>query len=309
MLFQINHGVQLCNRLFSLTPTMAYAIHEKIKLLVLFEEKQYLDYFPNINKSPWVKFYLTKDVNNRSSIERMTMWLSANPKKNVGAKVERALLRLLKTPKYVIKGDLRGKGRMKGLFGIDGWEHRYDLSYASEERAALLDLLMPREDIKSHVNKYFENYSGITVGVHVRRGDYKEHQGGRWYYNDETYLKAIRDIKDQLIQKGESRVRFLICSNEPFDLRNDDAELFQMEPLFPSDCMTDLYGLSQCDYIIGPPSTFSQWASYTGNRPLNVIYREGEEIKLEDFSPIVRIDTFANGINVYDKERIQCQMY
>ncbi len=303
MLLQINHGVQLCNRLFSLTPTMAYAIHKKIKLFVLFEEKQYLDYFPNIYKSPWVKFFFRKDVNHRSSLERMTMWLSANPKKNIGAKTERALLRLMNNPKYTIDGDLRGKGRLKGLFGIDGWKHRYDLSYASEERAALLDLFMPREDIKNHVNKYFEKYSGITVGVHVRRGDYKEHLGGKWFYNDETYLKVIRDIRDQLMQKGVSSMRFLICSNEPFVLRNDETELFRMKPLFPSDCMTDLYGLSKCDYIIGPPSTFSQWASYMGNRPLNVIYREGEEIKLEDFSSIVRLDTFANGINVYNNER------
>jgi hypothetical protein len=30
----------------------------------------------------------------------------------------------------------------------------------------------------------------------------------------------------------------------------------------------DLYALAQCDYITGPPTTDTQWASFYGNHPM-----------------------------------------
>jgi len=30
----------------------------------------------------------------------------------------------------------------------------------------------------------------------------------------------------------------------------------------------DMYALAECDYIIGPVSSFTQWASFYGNKPL-----------------------------------------
>jgi hypothetical protein len=32
--------------------------------------------------------------------------------------------------------------------------------------------------------------------------------------------------------------------------------------------MGDLHALARCDYIFGPQSTFTQWASFYGNKPL-----------------------------------------
>jgi hypothetical protein len=32
-----------------------------------------------------------------------------------------------------------------------------------------------------------------------------------------------------------------------------------------------MYALAQCDLILGPPSTFSQWASFYGQRPLCIV--------------------------------------
>lgn len=301
MLLQIKHNGQLCNRLFSLLPTMAYAIHNKKKLFVLLQDRKYLDYFPNIYNNHWVRFLLSKDADDHTKLYRMTRWISKNPKKNIGAKIERVLLRMADKPKYAVNGDLTETKRLKGICCIDGWEHRSDLSFINEERAKLLDLFMPREDIISHVDEYFSNYDGVTVGVHIRRGDYKEHLDGRYFFDDETYLSVIQDIKNQIIKKGINNVRFLICSNEPFIMRNDVANMFQIEPLFSSDCMTDLYGLSRCDYIIGPPSTFSQWASFMGNTPLNVFFKKGDVVKLSEFSPIVSLDRFANNTGYYDR--------
>lgn len=301
MLLQVKHSGQLCNRLFSLVPTMAYAIHNKKRLYVLFENQQYLDYFPNIKNSPWVKFRFSKDENHRSSMERATKWLSDKPKKNIGSKAERTLLRLSEKSDYLFDDDLRDFDKA-GVFFIDGWKHRYDLSFIEEEKNVLKNLFAPLPDIKNNVDTAFNGWNGVTVGVHVRRGDYKEHLGGKFYFDDETYLTIIQKIRSELKGQGKNEIRFLICSNESFPAVHEVENLFQIAPLFPSDCMTDLYALSRCDYIIGPPSTFSQWASFMGNTPLNVFFGKNDDIKLSDFSPIVRLDWFANNTNYYSRE-------
>lgn len=41
--------------------------------------------------------------------------------------------------------------------------------------------------------------------------------------------------------------------------------------------------MSQCDYIIGPPSTFSTWASFMGKVPLLHLYSAGQKVKLSEF--------------------------
>jgi hypothetical protein len=37
----------------------------------------------------------------------------------------------------------------------------------------------------------------------------------------------------------------------------------------------DLYSLARCDYLLGPPSTFSLWASFYGNVPLHQMASAG----------------------------------
>ena len=38
--------------------------------------------------------------------------------------------------------------------------------------------------------------------------------------------------------------------------------------LGPGSVVGDLYALARCDYIMGPPSTYTQWASFYGNHPM-----------------------------------------
>ena len=64
---------------------------------------------------------------------------------------------------------------------------------------------------------------------------------------------------------GPAKISFVICS--PEKLRLED---------FPSNCIfdtksgavADMYTLAACDYILGPPSTFSGWASFYGGKPV-----------------------------------------
>ena len=77
------------------------------------------------------------------------------------------------------------------------------------------------------------------------------------------------------------KVAFLICSDEP---RNEQefpglsVEFGARSPL------EDLYALAKCDYIFGPVSTFSQWASFYGNKPLFSLYDSDTRLESGKFT-------------------------
>jgi len=45
----------------------------------------------------------------------------------------------------------------------------------------------------------------------------------------------------------------------------------------------DMCALAKCDYIFGPLSTFSMWASFYGNKPLFLIHDSKVRIEREKF--------------------------
>jgi hypothetical protein len=61
------------------------------------------------------------------------------------------------------------------------------------------------------------------------------------------------------------KVAFLVCSDEP---RHEQEFPGLAVGFGPDSPVGDLYALAQCDCIFGPISTFSQWASFYGNKPL-----------------------------------------
>ena len=46
----------------------------------------------------------------------------------------------------------------------------------------------------------------------------------------------------------------------------------------------DLYALARCDYIFGPVSTFSQWASFYGDKPLFHLHESNDRVERERFT-------------------------
>jgi hypothetical protein len=75
-------------------------------------------------------------------------------------------------------------------------------------------------------------------------------------------------------------VAFLVCSDEPRSF----GEFPGLTVGFGTDSpVSDIYALAQCDYILGPKSTFSQWASFYGEKPLFQVCDTGDSAKLEHF--------------------------
>ena len=105
----------------------------------------------------------------------------------------------------------------------------------------------------------------LRLGVHVRRGDYRTFHGGRFFYTDQQYVAVIQQFLK--LHKGR-RVHVFVCGNDPsLDRDAYRRQLTNVE--FPSgNPGEDLYLLSQCHYLIGPPSTFSLVAAMYRDVPL-----------------------------------------
>ena len=68
--------------------------------------------------------------------------------------------------------------------------------------------------------------------------------------------------------------------------------------------ITDLYALSQCDYLLGPPSTFSQWASFYGNGKLCFVKNRHTVLHMDDFKVVERYESPFKEFRQYWKGKI-----
>ena len=132
----------------------------------------------------------------------------------------------------------------------------------------------------------------VLVGVHLRRTDFAEYQGGAYYFDDKAYANWMRQLT-VCAELAEQRVGFLLSSDATVHLEHFDG--FNVFRIPDALSIEDLHALSACDYIMGPPSTFSMWASFYGNVPLRLFKFESEACELSQFSPIVALNEFANG--------------
>jgi hypothetical protein len=79
------------------------------------------------------------------------------------------------------------------------------------------------------------------------------------------------------------RVQFILSSNEPVNLDYFQKQFSDVRPAIGT-MGEDLHLLSQCDYLIGPPSSYSAWASYRGRVPLLFVRTAEQRFDLGDFA-------------------------
>jgi hypothetical protein len=107
----------------------------------------------------------------------------------------------------------------------------------------------------------------LRLGVHIRRDDYAQWRDGQFLFSDEVYADHINRFAD--MHPGKA-LHVYLSTNDP----SVSEEHFQK--LCPKVCIhhlqgsapEDLFMLSECDYLIGPPSTFSMVAAMYRDIPL-----------------------------------------
>ena len=114
-----------------------------------------------------------------------------------------------------------------------------------------------------------------VVGIHIRHGDYANWEGGKYFYSIEQYRDVMQQVADRL---GNQHVTFLVCGNGNLSL----DKFGDLNVRFGTGhLIEDMYALAESDLLIGPPSTFTQWASFYGRVPLQVLVTADQEIELD----------------------------
>ena len=109
--------------------------------------------------------------------------------------------------------------------------------------------------------------SQISLGVHIRRGDYATWQDGRYFFNDKVYASYINRFAamhpdqtvDVFLSTNDAQV-----TAEHYQALCPKVRIHHLKGSAPE----DLFMLSECDYLIGPPSTFSLVAAMYRDIPL-----------------------------------------
>lgn len=152
---------------------------------------------------------------------------------------------------------------------VEGWHVRfYDLFLKYKQD--ILRLFAFDDGIESDTLRKMTCASpmpSIALGLHIRRGDYSTFYNGRFFYTDEQYaLFAERFAK---LFSGKA-VTVYICGNDP-GLNQEwfRKRLPSLKVVFPAgNQVEDLCLFSHCDYLIGPPSTYTLVAALYRDLPL-----------------------------------------
>jgi len=162
---------------------------------------------------------------------------------------------------------------------VGGLQFR-NVSAMKTHRQAICDYFRPlpvhQEKVNQAINIARKNCD-VLVGVHIRGGDYASHLNGRYFYTVPDYLQVMRSVSSLFPGK---QVGFLVCSNSILD-----PEMFKEMNchLGPNHHLQDMYAFAGCDYIIGPPSTYTLWASFYGNVLLYFIQDPNRPVTLDMF--------------------------
>jgi len=168
------------------------------------------------------------------------------------------------------------------LICVGGWDYRCQ-ELTQKYRSQLSSLYRLRhslaEDELNLVAQVLQarNAGSKVVGLHVRRGDYSSWQGGRYCFSDYSYASVVRSVRSEFLRQGDDC--FLVVFTNDVVVPSCGQDLTARGRWF-----ADLIAMQNCDLLVGPPSTFTLWASYSASVPYIHLESVDDVISLESAS-------------------------
>lgn len=257
MILLLEREGQMCNQLMSLASVYSLSIEYHEKLICPVIDNELKRYFKFKDNSPEnVKMYYSK------------YWYCVA-----------LFLKVIKNGFHIKGMQVYKKGRRFHLFYT--WGSHTDNQIFVKHVKNIRNYFSLNDDIDYRCKKIIKELKGnnkIIVGVHLRRGDYREFENGKYYYDDDRVIGWLL----QLVKKSAFDIHFLLCSNEKVDCEKYKiAGLSVSQPGKSS--IEDLCLLSKADYVMGPPSTYSFWAAMYGNKKRCILSDSNMSISWNDF--------------------------
>jgi len=170
----------------------------------------------------------------------------------------------------------------KPLVFVRGWLYRSNVALIKHKKE-ICAAFTPAAPFQQQLDDFFEanihSNDALLIGLHVRRGDYKTFENGRYFYSLDEYKALVARLPEVFPDK---RMLLLVCSNETFPLETicpDNITAVRG----PGHELLDMYSLAHCHYLLGPPSTYTMWASFYGNVPLCEIKTPNQALSVKNF--------------------------
>ena len=280
MIVIVQPAGQLGNRLILFAHLIAFAREHRLKLVNLaFEE--YAPLFPATQADLFCRYPPTRSLlrpnpKRRHWLRRLGMRLLREAE--AGRLPFVSACRLPDDTSFSLDTAFAKMARRRVVL-VGGWLIRRPQGL-TEEAPAVRDYFRPLPSVENKVKQTIQSARAghdLLIGVHLRGGDYRNYAGGRYFYTTAQYASFLTQATALFAPR---RPAFLLCSNEP-----QDAEAFaRFSVTFGAgDLIEDLYALAACDYLIGPPSTFTVWASFYGSVPLCHVYDPATALTPESF--------------------------
>ena len=247
---------QLGNRLHTHSNILAFCIEYNLNL-INFSFSKYKDLFNN--KLPHLYIHKTSEkiffnsfilkfiffILNINSINRILDYFTL--KKGITETINQDELLIFSKKKRI-------------FLIINSWDIQCN-SLVNKHKFKLLHHLEPikLKEIKREFNILYTKCK--LVGVHIRQTDYKEWLNGKYFFDLKDYIKLIEYIHNYMLKRNVY-INFIICSD--VSLKREDFKRLPVS-ISNSNLIDDISKLSLCKCIIGPPSSFSSWASFIGD--------------------------------------------
>ena len=273
---------QLGNRLLLYSNVIAYAIEHNLTV-VNPSFAEYASLFETTHQDllcryPANRFFLGNNFLLKKIVYRLINYLAGVINK---FKIQSILvIKLLDNEEMQLdSSDFQDLTKERKIVFLQGWKFQSSSSLAKHGEKVRA-FFTPIEPHRSQINLLISQirYScDILCGVHIRQGDYVSFSGGKWFYNTAQYIQVMKSVEQLFPDKT---VGFLICSN----IAQEKEVFSEFNSFFANNhIIEDMYSLAECDYIIGPPSTYTMWASFYGEVPLYMVDNPSLKPVLSDF--------------------------
>jgi hypothetical protein len=132
-----------------------------------------------------------------------------------------------------------------------------------------------------------------VIGVMVRRTDYAHWLDGRFHFE----LAQYRDWLRQLTRVFGPDAGLLVASDDPGAaalLEGLPAHLTTGAAGRDGHYMESIAGLSMCNVLASPPSTFAAMAAFLGGVPIMPLHRAGQQLRAHDLMSRHLFDAVAH---------------
>jgi hypothetical protein len=224
-------------------------------------------------------------------VRRLCMFVTSDTRKRKIARPFLSLLGVRVIRNFKQENIFRKEYKRSRWYFINSWENRVNKKYFIANHSFVQSLIQPEKKIRISAAEKIASLRQkhtIIVAVHIRRGDYKNFLNGKYYFEDAVYHRYMLQLN---VLFGGNNILFYIFSNEQIQTENYEGINLHFDR--SQTAAGDMWSMANCDYIIGPVSTFSMWASFWKQTPLYFIENAGYTITKQNFKPIIAQDIFS----------------